>query len=93
MSAVVDAFIRLTGRTPDAVWSAPGRANLMGEHTDYNDGLVLPMAIDRSATSSNHAIISFAARDRRLAVQRNDGHAKRVWEVNGTGSIPRTALA
>ena len=32
------------------VWSAPGRANLMGEHTDYNQGLVLPFAIAQSVT-------------------------------------------
>ncbi|MEZ3158986.1 galactokinase [Microbacterium sp. BWT-B31] len=40
-------FARLTGGSPDGVWSAPGRANLIGEHTDYNDGFVLPFAIDR----------------------------------------------
>jgi galactokinase len=33
------------GRAPDVVWSAPGRVNLIGEHTDYNDGFVLPFAI------------------------------------------------
>jgi galactokinase len=37
---------RFTG-TPTVVASAPGRVNLIGEHTDYNDGLVLPVAIDR----------------------------------------------
>lgn len=33
------------GRNPDSVWSAPGRVNLIGEHTDYNDGYVLPFAL------------------------------------------------
>ena len=35
------------GRAPDAIGSAPGRVNLMGEHTDTSDGFVLPMAIAR----------------------------------------------
>jgi galactokinase len=39
-------FARRFGATP-RVFSAPGRVNLIGEHTDYNDGFVLPMAIER----------------------------------------------
>jgi len=42
-----EAFERRHGRKPDTVWSAPGRANLIGEHTDYNDGFVLPFAIEQ----------------------------------------------
>jgi galactokinase len=35
------------GYEAQGVWSAPGRANLIGEHTDYNNGFVLPFGIDR----------------------------------------------
>ena len=40
------------GGTPDGVWLAPGRANLMGEHTDYNDGFVLPFALSQGVTAA-----------------------------------------
>jgi galactokinase len=40
-------FIEHFGAEPTGVWSAPGRVNLIGEHTDYNEGFVLPFAIDR----------------------------------------------
>jgi len=39
------------GSPPDAGARAPGRVNLIGEHTDYNEGLVLPCAIDRAAVA------------------------------------------
>ena len=40
-----EEFRRLHGVAPVGVWSAPGRVNLIGEHTDYNDGFVLPYAL------------------------------------------------
>lgn len=43
-----EAFGELYGRDPTVVARAPGRVNLIGEHTDYNDGFVLPLAIDRA---------------------------------------------
>ena len=45
--AVVAAFRTVSNRDPDAVAFAPGRVNLIGEHTDYNDGFVLPAAVGR----------------------------------------------
>src|SRR5687767_2483659 len=44
---VLAAFQEHFGEAPALVVRAPGRVNLIGEHTDYNDGFVLPMAIER----------------------------------------------
>jgi len=46
--AVRRAFEARFGEAPAFVARAPGRVNLIGEHTDYNDGFVLPMAIERA---------------------------------------------
>lgn len=54
---VAEGFARIHGRAPLGVWSAPGRVNLIGEHTDYNDGFVLPFAINR------RTVVALAARD------------------------------
>jgi galactokinase len=43
------AFRARFGREPELLARAPGRVNLIGEHVDYNGGLVLPVAIDRAA--------------------------------------------
>jgi galactokinase len=44
---IIEEFKKLYGKKPDMVVKAPGRVNLIGEHTDYNDGYVLPAAINR----------------------------------------------
>lgn len=51
------AFTAEIGGKPDSVWSAPGRVNLIGEHTDYNDGFVLPFALP------HRTAVAVAARD------------------------------
>ncbi len=44
-SGLADHFARVHGREPVGVFAAPGRVNLIGEHTDYNGGLCLPIAL------------------------------------------------
>ena len=46
--AHVQEFHHIFGGTPDFIAAAPGRVNLIGEHTDYNGGYVFPVAIDKS---------------------------------------------
>jgi galactokinase len=45
INAIRAAFVAAFGTQPDVITRAPGRVNLIGEHTDYNDGFVLPCAI------------------------------------------------
>ncbi|MEN9749227.1 MAG: galactokinase [Actinomycetota bacterium] len=47
IEAVASGFANAFGYEPTGIWSAPGRVNLIGEHTDYNLGFVLPFAINR----------------------------------------------
>jgi len=49
-------FSERYGAAPSVIASAPGRVNLIGEHTDYNLGLVLPMAIDRRIWAAGRVI-------------------------------------
>lgn len=48
----IQLFTETFGYSPTGVWSAPGRANLIGEHTDYNEGFVLPFGINRRTYAS-----------------------------------------
>ncbi|GHH02399.1 galactokinase [Streptomyces rubradiris] len=49
---VADRFAELYGARPEGVWAAPGRVNLIGEHTDYNDGFVMPFALPHQAVAA-----------------------------------------
>ena len=75
--AVATSYAEQTGGSPDGVWAAPGRVNLIGEHTDYNDGFVLPFAIDREAL---------------VAVGRRADGQLRCWSKQ-EGTAPEIAVA
>jgi galactokinase len=64
---ITQAFKARFGTTPAFILRAPGRVNIIGEHTDYNDGFVLPMAIDRAVW-----IALRPRRDRQVAVHSLD---------------------
>lgn len=66
-TTLIDLFHQLFERKPEVIADAPGRVNLLGEHTDYNEGFVFPAAINRSITI--------------LAAPREDDLA-RVWSVD-----------
>ncbi|HEX2248373.1 MAG TPA: galactokinase [Arthrobacter sp.] len=51
-NTAAEAFAQRFGHAPDGIWAAPGRVNLIGEHTDYNLGFALPLAIDRSTLAA-----------------------------------------
>lgn len=63
-------FRRAYGAAPEAVWAAPGRVNLIGEHTDYNGGLCLPIALPHR---------TFAALSRR-----DDGRVRMASDMQET---------
>lgn len=67
VEAFREAFGAAFGSPPDLIARAPGRVNLIGEHTDYNDGFVMPMAIDREV---------------RVAVRRRADRLVRLVSVN-----------
>ena len=74
---VRDDFRREFGRDPEILARAPGRVNLIGDHTDYNDGFVLPMAIDRE--------VWLAARtrdDRQVVINSLDFQSAAAFSLN-----------
>ncbi|MFD7661674.1 galactokinase [Streptomyces sp. NPDC059788] len=47
-----ERFREVYGAAPAGVWAAPGRVNLIGEHTDYNDGFVMPLALPHTTLAA-----------------------------------------
>src|SRR5881398_3584528 len=77
VAKIRQAFGERFGETPVIV-RAPGRVNLIGEHTDYNDGYVLPMAINRD--------VLFAVRpraDREVELHSLNFHANARFSLDG----------
>jgi galactokinase len=70
-------FESVYGGAPAGLWAAPGRVNVIGEHTDYNAGFVLPMAIDKYTVAA--------------AAPRRDGVLRMVSTAGG-GSAVEIAL-
>jgi galactokinase len=89
IAAVTTAFESSFGTSPTLFVQAPGRVNLIGEHTDYNDGFVLPCAINHgtviAATPRNDGLVRVVAADYGNAVDqfRLDApivpHASELW--------------
>lgn len=73
-------YRKLAGSDPEGIWFAPGRVNLIGEHTDYNDGFVLPFALEQ------RALIAAGHRDDGLIVM----HAA---DLSETMEVSLSALA
>jgi galactokinase len=70
-------FESIFGRAPALVSRAPGRVNLIGEHTDYNGGFVLPAAIDRGVT-----VLAAPRVDRKLLACSEQFEARDEWPVD-----------
>jgi galactokinase len=79
LESLRSSFVTRYGAAP-RVFSAPGRVNLIGEHTDYNDGFVLPMAIDR------RTYVAAAPRDdRRVRVLADNIGEEREFDLDRPG--------
>ncbi|MFE7094090.1 galactokinase [Streptomyces erythrochromogenes] len=77
-ASVRHEFERIHGHAPDGVWAAPGRVNLIGEHTDYNDGFALPMALPQTTV---------------LAARRREDGLLRLHSAQGDGRVTELAVA
>ena len=77
------AFSKLYNAEP-RLFAAPGRVNLIGEHTDYNDGFVLPMAIDRETV-----VAAVARHDRLIRVHSLNVGESKEFDLDGEPQAQR----
>ena len=80
-SSLAQSFSDAFGSEPSGVWSAPGRVNLMGEHTDYNAGLCLPIALPHRT----YAAVRLRA-DRRLRLRSLQASQQYEIELDDVGA-------
>jgi galactokinase len=92
---LISTFEKLYSRLPVLKACAPGRVNLLGEHVDYNDGPVLPAAIDRSvrlaAAPNSDSVVSLYAKDLDAQVSFSLDALKDKKDLQGQ-SLPSWAL-
>jgi len=77
INALRDAFAQQFGRPPTIISEAPGRVNLIGEHTDYNEGFALPVVIDRTV-----AVAAAPTDGGTVRVDSADFDARDEWPVD-----------
>ena len=80
---LVRAFAAQHGRQPRLIAEAPGRVNLIGEHTDYNGGFVLPVAIDRTI-----AVAAAPREDNRVLAHSVDHDQRDDFSLDGARRHP-----
>jgi galactokinase len=76
--ALADHFRTELGQMPEGAWAAPGRVNVIGEHTDYNEGLALPFGIRQ------HVLV--------LARRRNDQRLRLLSLASGQRELPLSEI-
>ena len=86
ISAVRQKFEAIFGDSPRFIVSAPGRVNLIGEHTDYNEGYVFPVAIDKYI----HIALRERA-DRRVVLHALDVNESSELNLDALRPVPRNA--
>jgi galactokinase len=85
-------FDALYGARPEGVWAAPGRVNLIGEYTDFNEGFVLPLALPHTAVAAvsrrGDGVLRLHSRDVEGGVVQAEVDALAPGSVSGWAAYP-----